>query len=166
MAAMSLGNLSAASFLGICQRRQKQIFLRTQFFQILCQCRNFCGQLPVPEHMNRRERLFLGKQAAALLRLISDVLCQLIVLCEGRAQRIQRSIQAFLALAEISSSTHRRICSKSARANRFSDIFPMLPSFMLEPNKVPRTAPICDLPSPPLPLMTIIRCPLLLGIRQ
>ena len=28
------------------------------------------------------------------------------------------------------------------------------------------TAPIWLLPSPPLPLMTIIRCPLLLGIRQ
>ena len=76
-------------------------FSQTQFFQILCQCRNFCGQLPVPEHMNRRERLFLGKQAAALLRLISDVLCQLIVLCEGGAQRIQRNVQAFLTLAEI-----------------------------------------------------------------
>ena len=51
--------------------------------------------------MNRRERLFLGKQTAALLRLIPNVLCKLIVLCEGMAQRIQRSIQAFLALAEI-----------------------------------------------------------------
>ena len=51
--------------------------------------------------MDSRERLFLGKQAAALLRLISDVLCQLIVLCEGRAQRIQRSVQTLLALAEI-----------------------------------------------------------------
>ena len=28
------------------------------------------------------------------------------------------------------------------------------------------TAPICDFPSPPLPLITIMRCPLLLGIRQ
>ena len=33
-----------------------------------------------------RQRLFLGKQTAALFRLIPDVLCQLIVLREGRAQ--------------------------------------------------------------------------------
>lgn len=51
--------------------------------------------------MDSRERLFLGKQAAALFRLISNVLCNLIVLCEGWAQRIQRSVQAFLTLAEI-----------------------------------------------------------------
>ena len=79
-------------FLGICQRRQKQILFRTQFLQILCQCRNLSRQFPVPEYMDSRERLFLGKQAAALLRLIPDVLCQLIVLCEGGAQRIQRSV--------------------------------------------------------------------------
>ena len=42
----------------------------------------------------------------------------------------------------------------------------MLPSFMLQPNSLDSTTPICDLPSPPLPLMTIMRCPLLLGIRQ
>ena len=75
-------------FLGICQRCQKHIFLRTQFLQILCQCRNLSRQFPVPEYMNRRERLFLGKQTAALLRLIPNVLCKLIVLCEGRAQRM------------------------------------------------------------------------------
>ena len=51
--------------------------------------------------MNSRERLFLGKQAAALFRLIPNVLCQLIVLCEGGPQRIQRSVQASLDLAEI-----------------------------------------------------------------
>ena len=63
--------------------------------------RTFSRQFPVPEHMDSRERLFLGKQAAALFRLISNVLCNLIVLCEGWAQRIQRSVQAFLTLAEI-----------------------------------------------------------------
>ena len=42
----------------------------------------------------------------------------------------------------------------------------VLPSFMLQPNSRDSTTPICDLPSPPLPLMTIMRCPLLLGIRQ
>ena len=88
------GKFIGGIFLGICQRRQKQIFLRTQFLQILCQCRNLSRQFPVPEYMNRRERLFLGKQTAALLRLIPNVLCKLIVLCEGRAQRIQRSVQA------------------------------------------------------------------------
>jgi hypothetical protein len=51
--------------------------------------------------MDSRERLFLGKQDVALFRLIPDVLCKLIVLCEGRAQRIQRGVQAFLSLAEI-----------------------------------------------------------------
>lgn len=95
------GKFIGSIFLGICQRRQKQIFLRTQFLQILCQSRNLSRQFPVPEHMDSRERLFLGKQTAALFRLIPDVLCQLIVLCKGRAQRIQRSVQAFLAFAEI-----------------------------------------------------------------
>ena len=95
------GKLIGGIVLGICQRRQKQILFRTQFLQILCQSRNLSRQLPVPKYMNRRECLFFGKQAAALFRLIPDVLCQLIVLCEGRAQRIQRSIQAFLALAKI-----------------------------------------------------------------
>ena len=80
--------LFGSIFFGICQRRQKQIFLRTQFFQILRQSRYLSRQFPVPEYMNRRERLLLGKQAAALFRLIPDVLCQLIVLCEGGAQRI------------------------------------------------------------------------------
>ena len=51
--------------------------------------------------MDSRERLFLGEQAAAFFCLILDVLCQLIVLREGRAKRIQRSVQTLLALAEI-----------------------------------------------------------------
>ena len=59
-----------------------------------------------------------------------------------------------------------RMCSRSARAKRFSEILPMLPSFMLLPNRADSTAPIWLLPSPPLPLMTIMRCPLLEGIRQ
>ena len=53
-----------------------------------------------------------------------------------------------------------------ARAKRFSEIFPMLPSFIFVPNIADSTAPIWDLPSPPLPLSTIMRCPLLEGIRQ
>src|SRR5699024_9670366 len=55
----------------------------------------------VLEHMDSRERLFLGEQAAALFRLVPDVLCKLIVLCKGGPQRIQRSVQTLLALAEI-----------------------------------------------------------------
>ena len=81
------GEFIGGIFLGICQRCQKQIFLRTQFLQILRQSRNLSRQFPVPEYMNRRECLFFGKQTAALFRLIPNVLCQLIVLCEGRAQR-------------------------------------------------------------------------------
>ena len=50
-----LGKFIGSIFLGICQRRQKQIFLRTQFLQILCQCRYLSRQLPVPEHMDSRE---------------------------------------------------------------------------------------------------------------
>ena len=56
--------------------------------------------------------------------------------------------------------------TKSARAKRFSEILPMLPSFIFVPNIADSTAPIWDLPSPPLPLITIMRCPLLEGIRQ
>ena len=48
------GKFIGGIFLGICQRRQKQIFLRTQFLQILCQCRNLSRQFPVPEHMDSR----------------------------------------------------------------------------------------------------------------
>ena len=47
--------LIGSIFLGICQRRQKQILFRTQFLQILCQRRNFSRQFPVPEHMDSRE---------------------------------------------------------------------------------------------------------------
>ena len=35
-----------------------------------------------------------------------------------------------------------RICSRSARANRFSEILPMLPSFMELPSICPSTAPV------------------------
>ena len=47
--------LIGSIFLGICQRRQKQILFRTQFLQILCQRRNFSRQFLVPEHMDSRE---------------------------------------------------------------------------------------------------------------
>ena len=60
-------------------------------------------------------------------------------------------------LIGVSSSTHSRMCSRSARAKRFSEIFPMLPSFIFVPKMVDSTAPIWDLPSPPLPLITIMR---------
>ena len=39
----------------------------------------------------------------------------------------------------------------------------MLPSFILLPNRADSTAPIWLLPSPPLPLMTIIRLTLVAG---
>ena len=86
---------------------------------------------------------------------------------QGRAFQGLIPISAITAASiRISSSTHSRMCSRSARAKRFSEILPMLPSFMLLPNRADSTAPIWLLPSPPLPLMTIMRCPLLLGIRQ
>ena len=64
-----LGKFIGSIFLRISQRHQKQIFLRTQFLQILCQSRNLSRQLPVPEYMDSRKCLFLGEQAAAFFCL-------------------------------------------------------------------------------------------------
>ena len=97
---MSFWNFSVA-FSSVYSREEKQIFFRTQFLQILCQYRNLRRQLPVLEHMDSRERLFLEEQVSAFFRLIPDVLCQLIVLCECGTQCIQRSTQAFPTFAEI-----------------------------------------------------------------
>ena len=100
MAAMSLGELFGSIFLGICQRRQKpQILLRTQFLQILCQRAILAASSRCWNTWTAESAFFSESRLRALFRLIPNVLCQLIVLCEGGAQRIQRSVQAFLALA-------------------------------------------------------------------
>ena len=101
--------------------------------------------------MNRRECLFFGKQTAALFRLIPNVLCQLIVLCEGRAQRIQRGVQAFLALAEIPQliTEHKQIFAQILHGlgKRREGIFDCLRQLFDLSSQLPEQGIVClDLP--------------------